>query len=80
MAMLVYNFPSKQLALSFEWHWQHPRESLKLRGVVDAIGIGVESKRGGVGGIKSVSAKIAIVMTMLKFAPLSPNNWHSSKT
>ena len=33
MALVVYGFPTKKLALSFEWTWQHPQESAKLRGV-----------------------------------------------
>ena len=32
-AMAVHGFPSEREALSFEWHWKHPRKSKILRNV-----------------------------------------------
>ena len=51
--MLVYGFPTKIEALRFEWMWQHPKESRRLREIARTM------KR--VGAERKLKAKIRIV-------------------
>ena len=59
-AMVVHGFPSEHEALSFEWHWKHPRKSRILRNL--------SKKKGWVYGLTARLALGKHLMKMDKFA------------
>eukprot|EP01102_Stenamoeba_stenopodia_P009283 TRINITY_DN2738_c0_g1_i3.p1 TRINITY_DN2738_c0_g1~~TRINITY_DN2738_c0_g1_i3.p1 ORF type:complete len:308 (+),score=33.86 TRINITY_DN2738_c0_g1_i3:595-1518(+) len=61
MVMVIYGFPSKISALQFEWEWQHPSDSKRMREAFRLIQ--------GVGNKHFLRAKIRIVYEMLRLAP-----------
>jgi len=55
--------PNKHAALQFEWHWQHPRDSKKLKNE-----IALEPKFGRGSGVKS---KLRIMSALISQPPFS---------
>ncbi|KAL6072392.1 Structure-specific endonuclease subunit SLX1 [Balamuthia mandrillaris] len=67
MVMLVHGFPNKISALQFEWAWQHPYKSARLR---SALLHGSEGRR-NIGNIHLLRAKIRFAFELVCVSP-----WH----
>ena len=63
MVLTVYGFPSKVMALRFEWCWQNPKESLLSRNVVSLLK--------GLGKATEIPCKIRVLYELLNLPPFS---------
>ncbi|KAF0700712.1 Aste57867_8766 [Aphanomyces stellatus] len=75
MILVVYGFPTKELALQFEWVWQHPYKSRFTKPTM-----GVLKTDASLGGMRSMKRKIRELHLILNLPPWSGLNMTVSYT